>query len=706
MQKFIEKGLENMLNCNELISSFDLELLPKDNFCTTENEIAAVKKIPISEKININKIIAILYLLIFRYINGNSFPAIIKKKNKIWIKKIDVKEMNFIDFFKMFENKKSEMFEYKEEEIPILFEITKNIENIPCKVNEFRFIISNTQCNIIYNNNKYLPDTIERFVENFLYLKTQIKNNSYQNIFEYDIVSKNEQILLNKFNLREKDYYHGERIIAKFYEMVRTKGDKLAAIHGKKCITYMQLNNITNYIASQLIVFNCKYIGLYMEDDLSTYIGVISILKAGKCIVAINPTYPTERIRMIMQQLNIEIILTCEYLEKKVLELKCEYIVCRIENYQRKNCKNISISTNVDNECYIIFTSGSTGIPKGVIITEKNIMIEINYLEERCNLASDSKSLHILNYSFDFGLYDILANLLGGRCLCSLDKKSMKSLKDYVDFINLLKIQNVNTTPTFFNILSSFKVKMPSLRYVHLGGEKVSYEMVSKYNDILSIDCDLYNGYGPCETTVGNALHLITQEERKGENIRLKSVPIGNPTDHSELFVLDMNEKFVPINVIGELCICGDCIGKGYVDIKKNKNKFVFIENIGNKWAYKTGDYVRWLSNGEIEFVSRIDNQVKKNGFRIELDEIDNAILKSEQISEVVSFFEQNSQRIISCVVVLEETFDKRLLNKYLRTVLPEYMLPSKIIQVQKFPLLASGKIDKINLKKYVEKIV
>lgn len=678
----------------------DSSLLPKDNFLNTDNGMGISRYISINNK-DIKSLVSTIYLLLVRYMNYYFFPIIIKKNDGLWIFKISAdKNITFCDLQEKIENGDFEPLTVKEDNIPIIFDMT-GYTNTYKQINEMKFIFSENKCEIIFNEKNYSQVTLSRFVDNLLYLKQQIINNSNQSISFYDIVCLKEKMELNKFNFKNSNYYvENESLISKFNEIVINNKTEIAAIYGDKKITYEELNNYANYYAKILLQYDSKYIGLSMEDDLCTYIGILAILKAGKCIVTINPSYPIERVKMITQQLDIDAILICPNQTNKFSELESKYVICRYDFPISEKIPNISIRVNPNDECYIIYTSGTTGNPKGVIITHKNILIEINYLEERCKFINNSKSLHILNYSFDFGLYDILANLVHGRCLCSLDKKRIKNFKNYIEFINELQIENINTTPTFFNILSSFNTKLSSLKYVHLGGEKVTYEMVKKYDLILSEECDLYNGYGPCETTVGNALHLVTLNERKGIDIKLNSVPIGDPTDSSELYVLDANENYMPINAIGELCISGECIGKGYIDSSKNAGKFVNIKTIGNKFAYKTGDYVRWLSNGELEFVIRIDNQIKKNGFRIELSEINDTILKIQYVVDVVTIF--LDKRIIS-FIVSNKNLSKDYIYKHIKQTLPMYMLPSDIYFVKKLPTLKSGKVDinylKVNIK-------
>ena len=320
-------------------------------------------------------------------------------------------------------------------------------------------------------------------------------------------------------------------------------------------------------------------------------------------------------------------------------------------------------------------------------------MIEIEWLIQYFGYDTSLKSLQILNYSFDFGLYDILCSLLCGGTLFSISKVTVKNFKNYVDIIKKENINNINTTPSFFNILSSFNEKIESLKIVHLGGEKVTYNMINKYKKIVSNECKIFNGYGPCECTVGCLIHQVGRMEYNSVNQKLCSVPIGKPTDESEIYILDYNKMIQPINACGEIYIAGDSVGIGYIN-EGNNDKFIYLPEITSKKMYKTGDLARWLSNGEVEYIGREDLQVKINGFRIELSEIDSVIMKMREVVDVKTIY---NKRLLSYVCTNKQITVEQIEN-YISRYLPFYMIPKTIYLVDRLPYLASGKIDERKL--------
>lgn len=684
-----------MRKINELEKcEFITNLMPKSNFICTEMKLSSTKKFKIASTEQKLEILLLFWILMYRYCNNTSFPLVLLNDKDCYITKFpEIDNLTFEQALEFLSNKanwrKNKLTDY----IPILF--INNFNAIDLDYNfDIAFRFENDFFQIMYNENQYSVSTIERMISNYYTLMYNIKKGANCKLSLYNIVSEEEIGLQISFNDIEDCYDNGKTIIDQFYTLFPYFSNRVALTDGITNLTYKEFNEITNYYAASFEYMPGEYVGVISNYDIATCIGIFASLKAGKCIVLINPTYPEDRINYIIRQLNIQILfISSEFQKYSFDNFIGDTIVFTEADSSKRLSHDICNKVDYNSKCYIIYTSGTTGNPKGVIITHKNISIEINYLERRCKFKPCSKTLHLLNYSFDFGLYDILSNLSNGRSLYCLNKKKIKNFRDYVTCIVQNEINNLNITPSLMNILSSFKTKMNSLSYVHLGGEKVTYEMLDQYLSVLNMKCDIYNGYGPCECTVGNALHLITEAEKRGVDRKLSSVPIGNRTDHSELFVLDENLNFVPINSIGELFIAGECIGEGYIEKEFNKNKFIncFLYN-EYKYIYRTGDLVRRLENGEIEFVMRADNQIKKNGFRIELSEIDNILLKNSDILDSKTIFSQN--KIVSFVVRKSMKTQEYEIRELLKSKIPYYMFPSKIIFLSSLPILASGKID------------
>ena len=389
-------------------------------------------------------------------------------------------------------------------------------------------------------------------------------------------------------------------------------------------------------------------------------------------------------------------ILCCDKIKNKFLSSTIDNNLMSVENIDyTENYSEICECVSKEEPCYIIFTSGTTGEPKGVIISQENIMLEIEWLIQYFSYNQFVKSLNILSYSFDFGLYDILSTLMCGGTLFCIDKNTMKNFSSYIDFIYNNEINNINVTPSFFNIISSFGKYLPSLKYVHLGGEKVTYRHIEKYNKVLNKECQIYNGYGPCECTVGCLIHEVTKEERAGEIVGVSSVPIGKPTDESYIYILDSEKNIVPINAIGEIYVVGKSVGMGYVNESYNIRKFVEFDG---KKAFATGDMAKWLPNGEVEFLNRKDTQIKINGFRVELSEIDVVIEEIEAVETAKTVYHGK----LITFVVLRRKISFSQVRVEISKMLPYYMIPTKFVELEAFPCLESGKIDVQKLEEMI----
>ena len=539
-------------------------------------------------------------------------------------------------------------------------------------------------------------ESISYFVQNYDWFLRQININKFMKISSYEIVCPKEKAKIKFFNNREIRCYYRENFIQKFSRKLKNLQDKIAVVSGSREYTYKEINNMANKVASIICNSETKYIGVYSENDVSTVAAILAILKAGKCIVTINPSYPEKRVEKIINDLNMNTILCCDKIKNKFLSSTIDNNLMSVENIDyTENYSEICECVSKEEPCYIIFTSGTTGKPKGVIISQENIMLEIEWLIQYFSYNQFVKSLHILSYSFDFGLYDILSTLMCGGTLFCIDKNTMKNFSSYIDFIYNNEINNINVTPSFFNIISSFGKYLPSLKYVHLGGEKVTYRHIEKYNKVLNKECQIYNGYGPCECTVGCLIHEVTKEERAGEIVGVSSVPIGKPTDESYIYILDSEKNIVPINAIGEIYVVGKSVGMGYVNESYNIRKFVEFDG---KKAFATGDMAKWLPNGEVEFLNRKDTQIKINGFRVELSEIDVVIEEIEAVETAKTVY---NGKLIT-FVVLRRKISFSQVRVEISKMLPYYMIPTKFVELEAFPCLESGKIDVQKLEEMI----
>ena len=450
-----------------------------------------------------------------------------------------------------------------------------------------------------------------------------------------------------------------------------------------------------------------NYIALIVEDNPALPIGMLGILKAGHWFVPINPAFPKDRVNYIINDCGIHIILTDRLNYENVREMVAqnrlvEHVLCIDDDFAPEHSASESLLSSVSTSepAYIIYTSGSTGRPKGVPITHHHLVPLFTWFRECFRLGSHTRVLQNLSYTFDFGVFELLTTLLYGGTLVFVDKKAMGDYGQYSRIINRHFINTMHSTPVFFNSIAASGEKMPQLSIVHLGGERLTGQIVKNIAAKVAPLCKIYNGYGPTETTINCALFTLTAEQ----GLRLEdsaNIPIGKPTALHTLYIVDKQFNPQPVGVAGELCIAGPSVSAGYLNNPAlTAEKFCTHTSLANSdILYHSGDLVRWLLDGNIEFLGRIDLQVKIRGYRIELGEIESSLLKHPDIkgAVVIDREQQNGNRYLCAYYVADSshTLTVAMLKEHLTQELPDYMIPAYFIHLEQLPLTIHGKVDR-----------
>ncbi|MDQ1352103.1 MAG: hypothetical protein QG657_2409, partial [Acidobacteriota bacterium] len=439
--------------------------------------------------------------------------------------------------------------------------------------------------------------------------------------------------------------------------------------------------------------------------------GILAILKSGNCFVPINPEFPCERARFIVNDCHIDVVLTDKENYEKVLHIveKCpsvQLVLC-IDDIPGMEGKAVEGDVSVSGAelVYIIYTSGSTGRPKGVPITHQNLTFLMYYSRDYLGLGIHSRVMQNLSYTFDFGVFEILTTFLFGGRFFILNKSFKSDFSYYPYFIDCRQINTLHTTPVFLNNLADPGKKMLSLKLIHLGGEQLKREVVKNALKVTSDGCRFYNGYGPTEATINCTYFFL--DTKKIEDNASQNISIGRPCDRHEIYILDKHFNLQPIGMAGELCIAGPGLSRGYLNrVELTKQTFLevqkpFFKKVSGprrERIYRTGDSARWLRDGNIEFIGRLDQQVKVRGFRIELGEIENNLARHPLVKEVVVIAHQheNGSNYLCAYIVThgKESFTVSQLREYLAKVLPDYMIPAYFIHMERIPFTGTGKVN------------
>ncbi len=445
-----------------------------------------------------------------------------------------------------------------------------------------------------------------------------------------------------------------------------------------------------------------KLIGLVTNDDLETYASIIALWLEGKAYVPVNPLTPLER--------NLQIF---ELTETK-------YVIDSSENSLYDHHKVISSKTvsqakidlepkefSGDQIAYILFTSGTTGLPKGVPITFDNVNALVNAIdaEPEFNLVPSDRCLQMFELTFDFSVVTYLFPFLAGSCIYTIPKNVIK----YFYIFKLIKEQKLTVltmVPSIINYLRPYfpEINAPDVRYCSFGGGALHSDIAKEWSDCLP-NCKIFNYYGPTEFTVYSGFYPYHKETATKSHNGI--IAIGTPQKDTSYLLVDENNNEVPIGVTGELCLGGPQITPGYwKNEEKNAVSFFTKEENGEKIRYyKTGDLCIKDEVGDFLYVARADFQVKIRGYRVELAEVEfHAKAKSPKKVNMVALDITNNLGNAELGLAIEnEPFDTEEMFEYMKTKMPDYMIPGHIRFVKEFPHSINGKVNRKELKTYFD---
>ncbi|MGB7604589.1 MAG: amino acid adenylation domain-containing protein, partial [Lutisporaceae bacterium] len=554
--------------------------------------------------------------------------------------------------------------------------------------------------NFEYCTKLFKRKTIERVIEHFKNILKEVAENPALKLCEIDMLLEEEkkEILID-FNDTKTEYPKDKTIHELFEEQVIKTPDKIALVFGDKSLTYKELNEKSNRLGRALREKGVKQesiVGIMVERSLEMIIGIMGILKAGGAYLPIDPEYPVDRIKYILEDSKAKLLLTqSKYINK--LKFAGEILNLDSEQCYKNEGDNLKNVNSPENLAYIIYTSGSTGNPKGVMIEHGSTVNTLTEMERNYPLGEKDVYLLKTSYTFDVSVTEIFGWFVGKGKLAILKAGEEKDIYGILNAIGKYEVTHINFVPSMLNlfleVLEEKNIdKTNSLKYVFAAGEALIKETVNRFHSLVKT-ARLENIYGPTETTI-----YVTKYSLNNYNNDTKNIPIGKPLSNIKAYIINENGNLQPVGVQGELCFSGVGLARGYLN-KPELTAEKFIENPFDhgERIYKTGDLARWQPDGNIEFLGRIDHQVKIRGFRIELGEIESQLLKYEGISEVIVIAkEDNSGNKYLCGYICgEREYSISELREHLAKELPEYMIPSYFIQLDKLPLTANGKIDR-----------
>jgi aspartate racemase len=553
-------------------------------------------------------------------------------------------------------------------------------------------------CRFESNAELFEPETIERLMGHFQTLLEAIVANPAQRVCELPLLTAAERRqLLVEWNDTATDYPSQSCIQELFEQQAASAPNATALVWDEGSMMYAELslraNRLANYLRARGVGADTR-VGVCMNRSPEMIVAILAILKAGGAYVPLDPTYPEARLQFMIEDSRAAVILT----ERSLLaNLQIETEVVRIDEAADElaiqSDSNPSLTTNADNLACVIYTSGSTGIPKGVAATHRNIVRLVrntNY----ASFSADQVFLQSSTISFDASSFEIWGSLLNGARLV-VPPAGTPSLQDLGATIKRHGVTTLWLTAGLFHLMVENHLDdLLGVRQLLAGGDVLSVPHVQKVVRELP-DCRLINGYGPTESTTFACCYPVYDLSKVNS-----SVPIGFPISNTTVYILDQHMNPTPIGVPGELYIGGDGLARGYLDRPElTRERFVanpFSSKSGDR-LYRTGDLVRYKSSGEIEFLGRIDNQVKVRGFRIELGEIEAALVEHRDVRQaaVVACKDNGDKHLAAFLVQRNGHLETDEVREYLKQRLPDYMVPSVFVKLPALPLSPTGKVDR-----------
>lgn len=551
-----------------------------------------------------------------------------------------------------------------------------------------------------YNRDLFAKETMMRWGNHLQMLLRGVIDNPTQSVAHLPLLSDDERTqILKQWNATQVDYPREMSLPQLFAETAVQFAQETAVCMGQESISYQALNERANQLAHTLKANGVgpdQMVGICLERSIDLIVAILGVLKAGGAYIPLDPSFPPKRMSYILEDAQAPLLLTQQKYVDLIPDATAKICLDRDWTQITQESKdNPTDYPHPQNLAYVIYTSGSTGNPKGTLVHQQGVVNYLSWCNRAYDMANGGGSPIISSIGFDLVLTSFYPALFAGAGLTLLPEGEeieslVTTLQAEHDF-SLMKI-----TPGHLDILNQMLPPQPRehhTRAILIGGEALSGERLTAWQTYAP-QTRLTNHYGPTETVIGCCTYEIPGRITG-------NVPIGRPIDNTQLYIVDKQLQPVPVGIAGELLIGGDGVTRGYLNRPElTAVKFIpdpFSDRPGAR-LYRTGDLARYLSDGNIEFLGRCDDQLKVRGYRIELGEVENAMRQHAQCAKCVVVARENKngfKELIAYVVPKTKDFDLNTLRSFLADYLPAYMIPAFFIPLEAFPLTANGKLDR-----------
>ncbi len=554
-----------------------------------------------------------------------------------------------------------------------------------------------------YDSKLFAQSSVERMAGHYSCLLSSVISDSEAELSRLAMLTEDEQSQIKHvFNPSKSEYIKDRYFHRVFEELAERHPQKVAAVYRDRSMTYRELNRKANALAWRLKKEGVKpdsIVALYLERSLEMAVAILGILKAGGAYMPIDPNYPNARAAFMLEDSGARVMLTQERF-RQCLDYTGRILVLDGEACYEKCTENPECSLTPQNLAYVIYTSGSTGKPKGVMIEHYSIINRINWMQKQYPIGDKDRILQKTPYTFDVSVWELLWWSVTGSSVCFLEPDGEKDPETITNAICTNGITVMHFVPSMLIIFLEYveakqcQGRLKSLKRVFASGEALGVKHVEKFNRLLHAanGTILTNLYGPTEAAVDVSWYDCLPQSG------INSIPIGRPIDNIQLYVVDKHDNLQPIGIPGELCIAGDGLARGYLNREElTAEKFVPNPFTPDTRMYRTGDSARWIPDGNIAYLGRIDYQVKIRGIRIELGEIEHILQKHEAVKEavVVDREDKEGNKYLCAYIVINGSVTVKTLKEYLKKSLPEYMIPAWYEVMEELPLSANGKVNR-----------
>ncbi|HEV7396535.1 MAG TPA: amino acid adenylation domain-containing protein [Pyrinomonadaceae bacterium] len=565
-------------------------------------------------------------------------------------------------------------------------------------------------CRFEYNTDLFERESILRQMTHFRNLVLSVLKNPDQLISRIPLLDSSErEMTVLQWNNTATDYPVA-RIHTAFEKQAARTPDSIALISHDKNVKYRQINEDANRLAHYLRkkgVGPGSLVGVSLDRSAELSVALLGVLKTGAAYVPLDQSYPIERLKSILDDTGAECVVSVSGLQDKLPTTVHNLILLDVETevISKESALNPAVASEFSDRAYVLYTSGSSGRPKGVEGTHRGALNRMQWMWERYPFQHGEVCCQKTNLGFVDSVWEIFGPLLAGVPSVILPQEAVLDPDEMLRRLAENRITRIVLVPSLLRALlehaPNLGERLPDLKLWSCSGEVLPWELAKKFRNAYP-SATLLNIYGSSEVSADVTWHEVTAAEAEsGDTEATTSVPIGRPISNNQVYVLDEHMNPVPVGVRGEIYVGGEGLALGYWrQSAMTAERFVEnpIASERSRKLYRTGDLGRWRNTGEIEYLGRMDSEVKVRGMRIELGEIETVLSRHEWVEDAVVELSANGaeQRLIAYVVGKEGTAPSaRELRRYVRTKLPEHMVPASFVQVEELPLLSSGKVNR-----------